>query len=782
MTLTITGGDSQPSIEQGTFEPTTLRIAEIKPESRYRLKSHLKSRNDQSCTVWLATDKRLGNLVVLNRYDHDAGSEAFEHERDILTRGLPFIPHLVDVFVDSRGRRTIVREYIPGKTLQEVVPEHRALPGHKAVSIAAQLCDLVEILNSCKQGAIGFASLTVDQIVLDEDGQLWVVDASSAADADGALTARQIESIGRMALYLATATRIDETKRPSEWGVPKPFAEVLARAISTDANERYGSVQWFGLALRELETLLTLPETRPVPPFPRPVFHAVDLDESPVAHAISNGEAGSLEWAKLADAALSLRGERNVGGLHSLDSLEMDFYTHQIEAARKVVSSPDLSAGAILADEVGLGKTIEALIVCQELRATKLAESVLIIASPSGAPQWLSETRTRIRSNAFERGFRLYSSVEDAGYPLLIVSSATIKQERHLKQFLDKRYDLVIVDEAHQCCGGDGNLSALGRAVDSLRRKRLLLLSATPLGNRLWDLFCLVDLIRPGYLGTRQAFASEYVSSSSGASLRDLRARTNTLMIRHKRSDLREIVTPTVEFVTALVDPPEEGKSEMHSKISAASGLISQAWKDERVVVFARSTAARAALARRIRKDNPGRTVVEFQGNRRESREFERQFNDYADAVILSGDTVAEGMNWQRARCLLHFDAPLSPLAWEQRIGRIYRIGQKASSLEIVHLAVENSLEAAIFSLLGEDLGLFDLPIGEAVSLLDCLDDGNKRNVEGRIRGLMSANLSARAAKLSELSDAFCQARDRYSQQSVESRMLDDLYFGFPGE
>jgi hypothetical protein len=119
----------------------------------------------------------------------------------------------------------------------------------------------------------------------------------------------------------------------------------------------------------------------------------------------------------------------------------------------------------------------------------------------------------------------------------------------------------------------------------------------------------------------------------------------------------------------------------------------------------------------------------------------------------------------------------LSPIVWEQRVGRIFRLGQRADRIQVAHLTVSESAESKVLEIYSEALGLFTLPIGEASVVLDYLADPRLRDIESPIRALLR-NPVVDEALVDELSDALSAARNAYDRTSAEAAMLDDIFFG----
>src|SRR5699024_2098379 len=127
---------------------------------------------------------------------------------------------------------------------------------------------------------------------------------------------------------------------------------------------------------------------------------------------------------------------RYLQDLHLLD--------YQVEAAHRVIH--EMNGRAILADEVGLGKTIEAGIVLKELLVRKLVKRILILVPSSLINQWVNELSEKfhIRAVSYRKNYRWDE------YPIMISSIDLAKKSPHKEAILKLDYDLVIVDEAHR--------------------------------------------------------------------------------------------------------------------------------------------------------------------------------------------------------------------------------------------------------------------------------------------------------------------------------------------
>ncbi|HEX6816897.1 MAG TPA: SNF2-related protein [Ktedonobacterales bacterium] len=164
----------------------------------------------------------------------------------------------------------------------------------------------------------------------------------------------------------------------------------------------------------------------------------------------------------------------------------------------------------ILADEVGLGKTIEAGLILKELILRGLARRALVLAPKALLGQWQQELRERFDEEftlTDERGFRGFAEEE------LVICSLP-QFVRSFESVNARAWDIVIVDEAHLLANPN---SKRRRLMGELRARWRLLLTATPIANKLTDLYSLIELVAPGKLGTPKEFEAEYVADPGTA-------------------------------------------------------------------------------------------------------------------------------------------------------------------------------------------------------------------------------------------------------------------------
>jgi len=227
---------------------------------------------------------------------------------------------------------------------------------------------------------------------------------------------------------------------------------------------------------------------------------------------------------------------------------------HQIRACLRVMR--EMKGRALLADEVGLGKTIEAGLILKEYLLRTLVKNVLILTPASLVTQWREELQHKfgIDAHLYSRGDPWDSA------PILIASIDTAKSLKNRRAIGDVGFDMLIVDEAHRL---RNHLTQAWKFIDALSLKYLLLLTATPVQNDLRELYNLVTLLRPGVLGTYRSFRKDFVVRGDRRLPKNTRILSQILadvMIRTTRSST-SIQFPRRDVQICALDlSPAEGR------------------------------------------------------------------------------------------------------------------------------------------------------------------------------------------------------------------------------
>ena len=243
-----------------------------------------------------------------------------------------------------------------------------------------------------------------------------------------------------------------------------------------------------------------------------------------------------------------------------LDTLRFQPFDYQTETALRVLRR--LRGRALLCDEVGLGKTIEAGLVLKEYLLRGLARRVLILTPPALVEQWREELASKF-DLAFvthqDPAFRAAGPAAWGTFDRIIASLATARMGEHRDRLLAHEYDLVIVDEAHHL----KQRGTLGwQLVNQIRKLFILLLTATPVQNNLEELYTLVTLLRPGQLSTLAAFKREFVAGRDARRPKNqarLQGLLYEVMVRNTRSQVRlQLPRRRATTLRLTFAPPEQ--------------------------------------------------------------------------------------------------------------------------------------------------------------------------------------------------------------------------------
>jgi superfamily II DNA or RNA helicase len=512
---------------------------------------------------------------------------------------------------------------------------------------------------------------------------------------------------------------------------------------------------------------------------------------------------------------------------------DVNTYWYQVETVRKVLKQ--FRGRVLLADEVGLGKTIEAGMVLKEYMLRGMAKKVLVLTPATMVGQWLEEMQTK-----FDIGFASsYDSLlrNDPerfwSQPRVIASIAAARRGDHIETLRRQVYDLVIVDEAHHLKNRSTNNWKL---VDALQKRFLLLLSATPVQNSLVELYNLLTLLKPGIFKTEKEFRSTYVTAGKPrvpANRDRMRDLMRDVMIRNTRSQV-DVRLPPRTAVTLQLDPSVEEAScyqelsrliqEVHkgpgshrlalrhllsaagSSPSAAASAIHRfiaanavdgPWLDVHDRYSALPAGSKETALIGLLKRNPDEKKMVFVHHRetlsrldglmrREGVNFTRFDGSMSGPdkdraverfrtevpLLLCTESGGEGRNLQFCNTLINFDLPWNPMAIEQRIGRLHRIGQERQVF-IFNLVVRNTLEEYVLRILDEKINMFELVVGEIDAILGEMTD-EQEFAEMVFSAWVGTNEHERSSAFGELGEKMADAKRQYEAVKV----LDENLFG----
>ena len=256
-----------------------------------------------------------------------------------------------------------------------------------------------------------------------------------------------------------------------------------------------------------------------------------------------------------------------------LAEAQVDLNPHQVEAALFAFRSP-LSMGAILADEVGLGKTIEAALVISQHWAER-RRHILIIAPATLRKQWSAELDEKFFLSSLileKKSFtailsETYKNPFDTTQKIIICSyQFAVKQIHHIQHVA---WDLIIMDEAHKLRNVYKNNKTAMVLKLGLQPFKKLLLTATPLQNDIKELYGLISIIDDKYFGGLKSFTTQYnkIAIRDVDTYAELRQRIRPILHRTLRSDVQEFVKYTKRSAMVQEYYPNETEIELSAAI-----------------------------------------------------------------------------------------------------------------------------------------------------------------------------------------------------------------------
>lgn len=263
-------------------------------------------------------------------------------------------------------------------------------------------------------------------------------------------------------------------------------------------------------------------------------------------------------------------GANDVGRLsQSLFDASVDLNPHQIEAALFALKSP-LSKGVLLADEVGLGKTIEAgIVLCQFWSERR--RRLLVICPASLRKQWALEMEEKFNLPAVVLDAKTWRVALKKGQSPLSQKAIIILSYNYASKMRDElkviAWDLVVIDEAHKLRNAYRESNKIGQGIRwATEDCRKLLLTATPLQNSLLELYGLSTLIDEHLFGDVNAFRSQYVSA--GGDLDGLRQRLSGFCRRTLRKQVTEYIRYTERRAITRPFRPTDDEHQLYEAVS----------------------------------------------------------------------------------------------------------------------------------------------------------------------------------------------------------------------
>jgi hypothetical protein len=502
---------------------------------------------------------------------------------------------------------------------------------------------------------------------------------------------------------------------------------------------------------------------------------------------------------------------------------------YQVRTALRVLGP--LRGRALLSDEVGLGKTIEAGLVLKELLTRGMVKRFLVLTVPSLVDQWEEELSDKFGLATVTTNQAVPRDNPESFWrdnPGIIASLHTLKQPAQLEVARQVKWDLLIVDEAHYLRNRE---SQAWQAVSALPRQFLLLLTATPVQNSLEELYNLVTLLQPGQLPTPKEFRARFIDPKRPRQPREpeeLRRLLGQVMVRNTRANAG-LNLPPRRAETVLFEPEaqekafwQEWETEFRGCLARlspsqaslwgrlllqAAGSSPAAWREalqkfpDRVaagawrretlletswqrkcqllppltrieggaVIFTQFLQTQAALAEYLQGAGVETFLINGATPAPQRQPITEEFRRRGGALLLT-HSGTEGRNLQFSHRLANFDLPWNPMEIEQRIGRLHRLGQQ-HPVRIYNFVQAGTLQEHLLQILQEKLNLFELVVGETGLVLGERFGGEEFAEE--VLRLWRESEGKVAEAFAGLGEELAAARDSYS----EVKELDETLF-----
>jgi superfamily II DNA or RNA helicase len=438
------------------------------------------------------------------------------------------------------------------------------------------------------------------------------------------------------------------------------------------------------------------------------------------------------------------------------DLLKVPLYPYQLEGALFAACR----GRAILGDDMGLGKTVQTLAAAELLARERGIERVLVVAPASVKYQWETEIRKYtdrpvqvIEGLADERR----SQYRQPTFYRLINYEQVVRDLDELNAW---QPDLIVLDEAQRIKNWESKTS---RAAKKLRSRYALVLTGTPLENKLEELYSIVQFVDDRRLGPAFQFLHDHrVLDPEGKllgyrNLEAIREKLRPIFLRRTRAEVltqlpaRQDTTIYVEMAEAQRGPYAEHQqtlvrlmqkkylnevdrrrilacitnlrmlcgstylldrqTNVSPKLDELHELLGELLghgETRKIVVFSQWEIMLHKAEEVVQQRGLGYTILHGSipgGERRKL--LERFREDPGCQVFLSTDAGGTGLNLQSADTVINLEVPWNPAVLEQRIARVHRMGQHRA-VQVINLVLRDSIEERVLRVLAQKKALFE--------------------------------------------------------------------------
>lgn len=459
--------------------------------------------------------------------------------------------------------------------------------------------------------------------------------------------------------------------------------------------------------------------------------------------------------------------------------IKADLYPYQKEG----ITFATFRKGAVIADEMGLGKTLQAIGTAIFKKDIFDFKKTLIICPASLKSQWKTEIEKFSDEKAvIAEGFpderaKIY---QQNGAYFTIINYETVLRDG---LEIDKAgFDFIILDEAQRI----KNFETLtANAIKRLKRNHSLVITGTPIENKLVDLYSIIGFVDPKLLAPLWEFSYQhcYFSKSSQDkitgyfNLQQLKEKLSSVLIRREKKDVIDQLNKVHEKNIFVEMHPQQ--QDYHGSFArGVASILAKKFKtpydmqklnlllqnmrmvcnstflidkethfspklvaleeilleqldlknnQRKILIFSEWTTMNQIIGKLLSKNNIGYTELSGKVPVKKRQALIEEFEANPKCqVFLSTEAGGAGLNLQVADTVINFELPWNPAKKNQRIGRVDRLGQKNKNLTVINLLTENSIEINIASGIGVKQNLFDnvLNEGETADMVDFSSKG----------------------------------------------------------
>lgn len=453
--------------------------------------------------------------------------------------------------------------------------------------------------------------------------------------------------------------------------------------------------------------------------------------------------------------------------------LKTSLHPYQLEGVKFAFAQ----GRSINADEMGLGKTVQAIATAELLKREGLISSVIVVCPTSLKYQWAAEIKRFTDSPAIVIEGNIVRRRKQFNNPSFFYKICSFNAlSNSIKAQMIPEADMIIYDELQRLKNKD---TQMGKQLRKLQSQYVMALSGTPLENKLDELYSVTQLVDQFILGPYYKFTSETtLKDNTGKilgykNLHQVADKLSDTLIRRRKSEVRLQMperTDTILYVpmtneqraiheeyklqvaslihkwrkfSFLSEPDRkrlmlflsmmrmvcdstfilDQKSRYDTKIDEVKAIISNMMEqnDSKVVIFSQWERMLRILATELTASGIDFCFLHGAVPSAKRKDLIDRFRDDADCrIFLSTDAGATGLNLQSASLLINLDLPWNPALLEQRIARIYRLGQQ-NPVQVISMVAKDTIEERMLSTLNfkSNLAAGILDGGEDAVFLD---------------------------------------------------------------